>query len=294
MIIGGSGDEFMVKSVLSKERSNVVKIVVFLFITSLFLAFSPFAYCAQVMYGDVNGTGSVDSIDFGLMRSYLLGNLSEFPSSNGIEAGDVNADGGVNSIDFGLMRSFLLGFINKFPAEDVPVVTPTPTVTPKKGNVTYTLIKASNPTEDQQDAYNRIKSAMDKAVEFYNKYTTITKELTIHYEPSVSTADGNINGSIRFGSNRSYMNHITAMHEIAHTVGVGTSGRWRSLIVNGVYTGENATAAIRNITGDNTAKIKGDSIHFWPYGLNYTSEVKSDQDLINHCIIVDAMKKDGI
>lgn len=284
----------MIKSVLFQKRSSMVKIVVFIFITALVLSCSPFVYCEEVVYGDVDGTGKVDSIDFAMMRSYLLGNISEFPISNGIKAGDVNADGGVNSIDFGLMRSFLLGIINKFPAQDAPVVTPTPTSVIKKGNVTYTLVKVSNPTADQQDAYDKIQTAMDKAVEFYNKYTTITKALTIRYEPSVSTADGNINGSIRFGSNHSYMNHITAMHEIAHTVGVGTSGRWTALIVNKVYTGANGTAAIRAITGDNSAKINGDNMHFWPYGLNYTSEVKSDQDLINHCIIVDAMKKDGI
>lgn len=284
----------MIKSALFQKQTSMVRIVVFLFITALVLSFSSFVYSAEVMYGDVNGTGKVDSIDFALMRNYLLGNISEFPVSNGMKIGDVNADGSVNSIDFALMRSFLLGSINKFPAQDIPIVTPTPTSTPKKGNVTYTLVKVSNPTADQQDAYNKIQSAMDKAVAFYNEHTTITKALTIRYEPSVSTADGNINGSIRFGSNRSYMNHITAMHEIAHTVGVGTSSRWTSLIVNKVYTGANGTAVLKAITGDSNAKINGDNTHFWPYGLNYTSEVKSDQDLINHCKIVDAMKKDGI
>ena len=228
------------------------------------------------------------------MRSYLLGNIYEFPVSNGRVISDVNADGSFNSIDFALMRSFLLGIITKFPAEDKPVTTPVPTSTPKKGNVTYTIEMVSNPTADQRDAYEKIKTAMDKAVSFYNEYTTITKNLKIVYEPSVATADGNINGTIRFGSNRSYMNHITAMHEIAHTVGVGTTSKWWSLIVNKVYTGANGTAEIRAITGNNSAVINGDNTHFWPYGLNYTSEVKSDQDLINHCKIVEAMKKDGI
>lgn len=284
----------MFKSVLFQRQSSRMKVIVSLSIIALLLSFSSIAYCSGVIYGDLDSSGSVDSIDFALMRSYLVGKTTQLPAPNGSKAGDVNADGDVNSIDFAFMRSFLLGKINKFPAEDVPVVTPTPTAPPKKGNVTYTLIKVSNPTSDQQDAYNRIQSAMDKAVEFYNQYTTISKSLTIYYEPSVSTADGNINGTIRFGSNRSYMNHITAMHEIAHTLGVGTSGKWSTLIVNGVYTGQNGTAAIRAVTGDNTAVIKGDRTHFWPYGLNYTSEVKSDQDLINHCIIVEAMKKDGI
>lgn len=280
----------MVKS----KGLSTLKIVIFLFIVALLIPFSSVVHSAGIIYGDVNGSGKVESIDFAMMRSYLLGNISTFPGSNGRTAGDVNADDQVNSLDFAMMRSFLLGQITKFPADNIPVVTPTPTSIPKKGNVTYTLQKVSNPIADQQDAYNKIKSAMDKAVSFYNQYTTITKSLNIVYEPSVSTADGNINGTIRFGSNRTYMNHITAMHEIAHTVGVGTSGKWSSLIVNKVYTGANGTAEIKAITGDNTAQIKGDSMHFWPYGLNYTSEVKSDQDLINHCKIVEAMKKDGM
>lgn len=279
---------------LFSKNASAVKIVIFLFITALLVSFTPFAYSANVMYGDVNGSGSVDSIDFALMRSYLLGNIFEFPVSNGMVISDVNADGSFNSIDFALMRSFLLGIITKFPAEDKPVTTPVPTSTPKKGNVTYTIEMVSNPTDDQRDAYEKMKTAMDKAVSFYNEYTTITKKLKIVYEPSVATADGNINGTIRFGSNKSYMNHITAMHEIAHTVGVGTSSKWWTLIVNKVYTGANGTAEIRAITGNNSAVINGDNTHFWPYGLNYTSEVKSDQDLINHCKIVEAMKKDGI
>lgn len=284
----------MVKS----KGLGTLRVVMFLFIAALVIPFSSVVHSAGIIYGDLNGSGEVDSIDFGLMRSHLLGNISTFPVQNGMKIGDVNADGQVNSIDFAMMRSFLLGQITKFPADDIPVSTPTPTSTPtstpKKGNVTYTLQKVSNPTSDQQDAYQKIQSAMDKAVSFYNQYTTVTKSLYIVYEPSVSTADGNINGTIRFGSNRTYMNHITAMHEIAHTLGVGTSGKWSSLFANNVYIGANGAAAIKEITGDSTAQIKGDSTHFWPYGLNYTSEVKSDQDLINHCKIVEAMKKDGL
>lgn len=175
-----------------------------------------------------------------------------------------------------------------------PTSTPTIETTPMKGNVTYTLQRVSNPTSDQEDAYNRIKSAMDEAVLYYNTYTAISKRLTITYNTGVSTADGNINGSIRFGSNRSYMNRITAMHEIAHTVGVGTSSQWQKLVANGTYTGSNAIEQLRAITGDKNSVLHGDTQHFWPYGLNYTSEVKSDADLVNHCKIVNAMKKDGL
>ncbi|NLP13595.1 MAG: hypothetical protein GX383_03735 [Clostridium sp.] len=291
----------MTESVLNKKRTNKLKLVTVLTIAALCIScFSVFVYASQFTYGDIDGSGNVDSTDLTLIKRYILRTITSFWYEKGAEAADVNGDGAINSTDCSLIKRYLLRKIDKFPVQTqqpTPSPTkpePTPTATPKKGNITYTLITVSNPTEDQKDAYQRIKNAMDTAVEYYNTYTTITKELRVYYEPSVSTADGNINGSIRFGSNRSYMNHITAMHEIAHTVGVGTSSKWRSLVVNGVYTGSNAIAVLREVTGDSNAVLKGDNTHFWPYGLNYTSEVKSEADLINHCKIVDAMKKDGL
>lgn len=78
------------------------------------------------IYGDLNGDTFVDSIDFALMRRYLLGFISVFPYSNGQVAGDVDGNGNINSMDFAFMRQFLLGIIHKFPAEDNTLVTPTP------------------------------------------------------------------------------------------------------------------------------------------------------------------------
>lgn len=162
------------------------------------------------------------------------------------------------------------------------------------GNITYTLVRAQNPTEDQLDAYAKIKAAMDSAVMYYNNLTDISKQLTVYYNTSVATADGNINGTIRFGASRSYMDTCTAMHEIAHTVGVGQSSTWFTLVKNGIYTGTGATAELQNISGVATDALHGDSQHFWPYGLNYSSEVKTDADYVNHCRIINQMKKDGV
>ncbi|WP_010251596.1 dockerin type I domain-containing protein [Acetivibrio cellulolyticus] len=69
------------------------------------------------VYGDINGSGALDSIDFGLLRQYLLGMKTSFDYTYGAKAADVNNDGAINSIDFGLMRQRLLGIITKFPAE---------------------------------------------------------------------------------------------------------------------------------------------------------------------------------
>ncbi len=64
--------------------------------------------------GDINGDGNTNSIDFGMLRKYLLGFIDSFDYEYGLEAADVNGDGNVNSIDFGVYRKYLLGIITEF------------------------------------------------------------------------------------------------------------------------------------------------------------------------------------
>jgi hypothetical protein len=159
------------------------------------------------------------------------------------------------------------------------------------GTFTYTLSKAATPSADQLDAYARIEKAMDSALGYYNAYTDIRRHLTVQYEPSVATADGGGN-NIRFGSSRSYMVVITAMHEISHTLGVGTTPQYAALVSNGIVNAPLATAVLRQIEKNDTVRLRGDRTHIWPYGLNYASEVKSTADLVNHCRIMNALYKD--
>lgn len=166
----------------------------------------------------------------------------------------------------------------------------TETGCPEMGRITYTLARAPSPTAEQQDAYDRITRAMDEALSYYNCHTSIEKSLSVSYVPSVPTADGNVNGSIRFGSFAS-MNYITAMHEISHTLGVG-SREFGALVKDGIFTGPKATSQLRAITGNPEDVVHADAQHFWPYGLNYTSEVKSTADLVNHCKMVVAIRED--
>jgi hypothetical protein len=162
---------------------------------------------------------------------------------------------------------------------------------PFAGNITYTLEQAAAPSAAQRAAYAKIDAAMKRAVTLYNCHTDITKALRVQYNPSVATADGNANGTIRFGAESTF-EHTRAMHEIAHTVGVGTSSRWPSMIRDGVFTGTYATEQLRVLTGKPDDRVHGDSQHFWPYGLNYASEVKSDADLVGHCKMVVALRRD--
>ncbi len=62
------------------------------------------------LIGDLNSSGNVDSIDFAIMRMYLLG-LTDLDDEIYSNVADVNKDETVNSIDFALMRQYLLGKI---------------------------------------------------------------------------------------------------------------------------------------------------------------------------------------
>ncbi|GHE35242.1 hypothetical protein [Streptomyces capitiformicae] len=168
---------------------------------------------------------------------------------------------------------------------------PVPQQRAAAATITWTLVRASNPTQDQQTAYNLITAAMNAAVARYNNLSDLGKNITVHYNPGVPTADGNINGTIRFG-NRGYMTERTALHEIAHTIGVGTSAGWSRLGGSGTWTGAQATALVRQYDGS-SAKISTGGGHFWPYGLNYENEF-SNTAADRHVRIVAAMVRDGL
>lgn len=154
---------------------------------------------------------------------------------------------------------------------------------------------SATPTTAERDAYNRIIPAMNTAVCMYSAYTTLTKRLTVQYNAGVATADGTTDGAsatgnIRFGSTAA-MNYITAMHEMSHTFGIGGT-KFNSMCVDGVFSGTSATAEVRAITGVASDVVKCGGSHFWPYGLNYTSEWKDNSEGKNHCRMVLAIRKD--
>jgi len=169
--------------------------------------------------------------------------------------------------------------------------TPTPSTPAKSSDITYTLNRAKEPTEEESAAYAKITAAMEKAIWYYDRYTSGLREhVTANYSPDTPTADANSNGNMRFGKYSN--NQRVAMHELAHTLGVGTSREWGNLVVNGVFTGSHATRQLQEITKDPKAVLHADRMHFWPYGLNYDNEVHSDQDFINHCKMVSAIYQD--
>ena len=67
-----------------------------------------------IIPGDIDGSGSVDAIDFAIMRRYLLGSIEL--DQEAYSRADVNGDEAVNALDFALLRMYLLGTITSFPA----------------------------------------------------------------------------------------------------------------------------------------------------------------------------------
>jgi hypothetical protein len=167
---------------------------------------------------------------------------------------------------------------------------------PFSGHVEYHLNDSGSWPSDVTPL---ITAAMDGAVEQYNCYADLTKSITVNYNPGVPTAEANVDGWLSFGANKGYMQVATAMHEVAHTLGVGYFP-WAELMDDGRWTGPNVDEFMQNLPAEERDAdeysqrnyITGDAQHFWPYGLNQASEHQSDWSLVNHVRIVAAMQLD--
>ena len=132
---------------------------------------------------------------------------------------------------------------------------------------------------------------MDRAVRFYDEFTVgIVKTDTVFLDPNEETAEGNINGEIHFGPRDISLR--TALHEISHTVGIGTTPPYHRLTVDERFIGKHALAQLRAITGEEHLILHADTWHFWPYGLNNPGEDHSIWDYIDHCRMVSAICQD--
>ncbi|KAF2129689.1 hypothetical protein P153DRAFT_290929 [Dothidotthia symphoricarpi CBS 119687] len=156
--------------------------------------------------------------------------------------------------------------------------------------ITWTLAKATNPTADQSDAYTKIEAAMRLAVARYSRLSTASKVIRVAYAPGVPTAEANYNGDLRFGSNRSYMSQRTAMHEIAHTLGIGQTAAFDRKCAAGDW--RTALPLLKSWDGQ-SAVINCGGGHIWPYGLNYDTEW-SEMNADRHVQLIQAMLNDGL
>lgn len=157
--------------------------------------------------------------------------------------------------------------------------------------ITYQLSKEPNADSETQGKYREIESALDQAIELYLRHTALSVRLKVTYNPSVPTAQAKPSddtpgeGIIDFGGS---ISKRVAMHELGHVFGAGF---WGNLGHDGEFHGPLAKAKLEELDGPG-AKLNADSQHFWPYGLNLDSDVKSDQDYVNHCLMVEAIHQD--
>ncbi|KFA65008.1 hypothetical protein S40285_09366 [Stachybotrys chlorohalonatus IBT 40285] len=154
----------------------------------------------------------------------------------------------------------------------------------------WSLQRASSPTADQQDAYNRIDAAMRAAVARYHRFSDANKTIRVYYAPGVPTAEANYNGDLRFGSNRAYMTERTAMHEISHTLGIGQTAAFNDRCARNDW--PSATRLLQSWDGSG-ARINCGGGHIWPYGLNYDNEW-SNTNADRHVQLIEAMLTDGL
>jgi Ricin-type beta-trefoil lectin domain-like len=112
------------------------------------------------------------------------------------------------------------------------------------------------------DIRNQIINSMNEAVAIYNANGFFDKHVTANYNPGVPTAQAGYSGWIDFGGHR---HTRVALHEICHTLGVGTYWSWNGNAFN------RANALLKLYHGQG-AWIGADGAHFWPYGLNYDNE----------------------
>ncbi|MFT3787146.1 MAG: hypothetical protein QM770_13420 [Tepidisphaeraceae bacterium] len=169
-----------------------------------------------------------------------------------------------------------------FAAQPATLPTTQPATT---GGLRYKLSK--NAEEAPSEIREQIVKVMDEALVIYNANGTFDRTITANYKPGTPTAEANYDGLISFGKQ---IAHHTALHEIGHTMGIGTHPKWRSLIKDGLWTGEHALAQLREFDGPD-AKLHADRQHFWPYGLNFAKESNPEAD-VRHVKMVIAFRKD--
>jgi len=144
-----------------------------------------------------------------------------------------------------------------------------------RGDITYTLnINPSNSAQEQQ-----IANSVAEAVSIYNTYGSFNKHWWINYTTDTgTTANANYEGWVVFGTQRTTR---TALHEGAHTLGMGTftgvypndtGPSYSTMISGGVWKGEYGNQAQFDTYNANVDGLHGDGHAIWPGGMNYESE----------------------
>ena len=166
------------------------------------------------------------------------------------------------------------------------------------GNVTFTYNNSGSAEQNQ-----RIKDALTNACWYFNNLIYTTRRFNVGYSAGTQTADCNYQPEpwMNVGPNASYQRTGTIMHEMEHGLGLQnystqwSKGNLRTGVNSGNWTGDRANAAVRFWDNDNTAVLKGDGIHMWPYGINGAHEdTGTDVLYLGNAIICQGLGEDGL
>lgn len=173
-------------------------------------------------------------------------------------------------------------------------------ITIPMGKETYTL---NGTPGSWGDNYDRINHALTGGTYYHNNLTSIKNHhYSVYMNAGTPTAEGSYGGYIQFGANPGYQQIGTAMHEMAHTIGVGQHFMWygpnsplRLYGSTGPWLGERANNVLKFLDNDPSAQVQGDAMHFWPYGVNGAFEDNGSEFLYcANALIVEGLGEDGL
>ena len=167
------------------------------------------------------------------------------------------------------------------------------------GSITYGIRSSEESTYD-----TNITNAITTWAEYWNRYTCISGYYcSAGYVSGVATADCSYGGYVRFGSNTSYQQCGTAMHENLHGIGMGTTTEWTNLGSGKTWAGPRVNEFIKFFENSDGATMYGDSQHAWCSnsngGLSYTingaqEDAYSDLQRTANSLLAQAYTEDGI
>lgn len=220
------------------------------------IMFAPESVEESVLYGDINGDGNRNSIDFAIMRMYLLGIIKDFDSKkvvedyDSIKAADVNGDGNITAIDFALMRKFLMGMIKTFPVEK----TVTEPVSVTGISIEDKVLKLNVGEESTIDASVLPSNADKKDITWSSDNSEIASVSQSGTVTAVKTGAANIIAETVEGGFKTYCNVIVsqpadsmALDKSTYSMKTGDSVK-----LNAVFTPENSTNKKVKWSSDNT------------------------------------------
>ncbi|MCR5819571.1 MAG: hypothetical protein K6F94_01275 [Bacteroidaceae bacterium] len=168
------------------------------------------------------------------------------------------------------------------------------------GNVGYDYDYAGDEATNQ-----RITDACEEAVWMWNNVSGIQGfHLSAHYVPGAGadggTADCSYGGNMRISQNQPYQRTGTVLHEGSHGLGVINYTDWVNSIYRtngdrGDWLGPRVDRVIQFLENDASAKLHGDDIHMWPYGINGAHEDTGAPMLYRaNALLVGALAEDAI